>query len=300
MEWFRLAQQFSPHLNPAFRGEAILHLFRGDSDRTVEVLSSSDDYSIWTCVDSGTAWNQRGESGKAIRQWQHCPQLAHLFLLLGQKNDSAGRAKAAEVNFRQAIAIDTGLKEAYYALGGLYRTAGRWAEAMEVYRMVWQRNQRDQPASVDMWALLAIGHLFREKGGGCIEALYWYELARATYPRNEFPYIYQGVCYPDALRKIESFRAAITINPKDFRGYYWLGVTYRQQNALQEARRYLEQATYLEPQDIGSLLTLADTYRDLKQYDRALSCYREVLELDPYQPRALEGVHQSNRAMGSQ
>jgi len=275
----------------------VIHILRGSPEHAVKVLSSVQKDSLWRCVDLGIAWGQQHESKQAVGQWQNCPQIAYFFLQIGYKDNSAGNISSAEIAFRQAIAIDAGLLEANYALGDLYRAAERWNDAMNVYRTISQLNQKGESQKIDMWTLLTIGHLFREKGSGCDEALYWYELARFEYPHNEFPYIYQGACYTDTLRKIESFRTAIAINPGNFRGYYWLGLAYRQQGALQDAVNYLEQAIRLAPDDINSLLTLAATCQDLRQYDRALGLYERILQVNPEHPRALQEIQRLRAIM---
>ncbi len=93
----------------------------------------------------------------------------------------------------------------------------------------------------------------------------------------------------DAVREV--LAAASRVTPPDaYRCNVFLGIAYAQLRDFESALRHLEAGHALDPKDTDVLFNLAMAHQELGHFERALSYGRNVLDLEPENPAALNFV----------
>jgi cytochrome c-type biogenesis protein CcmH/NrfG len=80
------------------------------------------------------------------------------------------------------------------------------------------------------------------------------------------------------------------VNPRDARALYMMGLVERAGGSLEEARRNLELAARLMPQDLPTALQLGEIYLMADDPARAADAFRMVLSRDPANVKAQVGL----------
>eukprot|EP00457_Paulinella_chromatophora_P001928 gb/GEZN01001931.1/.p1 GENE.gb/GEZN01001931.1/~~gb/GEZN01001931.1/.p1 ORF type:complete len:758 (-),score=109.09 gb/GEZN01001931.1/:364-2637(-) len=81
-----------------------------------------------------------------------------------------------------------------------------------------------------------------------------------------------------------AFKSATEADPGFFPAYVKSAQAYREMGDLPNAIIYLEKASTIRPEEGSTFLYLADSYNDLKHFDKAAVHYREALRLTPPGP----------------
>ncbi len=85
----------------------------------------------------------------------------------------------------------------------------------------------------------------------------------------------------DTLVAYHTSRARLMVNPREVRSLYTLGLIARAHGRLDEARRHLELGYRLKPDDLPTVLTLADVYLRSNDAQRAAQAYQRALAIEP-------------------
>ena len=72
--------------------------------------------------------------------------------------------------------------------------------------------------------------------------------------------------------------------------YYYLGNCYYNLNSYRKADIALSTAKYYNPNNIKTVLLLANTKEKLKEYDKANNLFNTALKIQPYNTIALDGI----------
>ena len=92
-------------------------------------------------------------------------------------------------------------------------------------------------------------------------------------------HLYQGYRdYDGALAELEIARQSL---PNHARIFQLMGYIQRRQGLWEESLRNLERAAELDPRDIGTLATVADSYAAFRRYDEAKSWDARALAVEP-------------------
>ncbi|MCB0804192.1 MAG: tetratricopeptide repeat protein [Bacteroidales bacterium] len=84
----------------------------------------------------------------------------------------------------------------------------------------------------------------------------------------------------DTLKGIRNFQRAIDMNQDYFEAYMQLGVLYAgKKNSL--AIDYFKNALNIQPDNIDALYNLAMFYQDYGEFEKAISNYKSIIEIDP-------------------
>jgi tetratricopeptide (TPR) repeat protein len=94
----------------------------------------------------------------------------------------------------------------------------------------------------------------------------------------------------DTVVAAHTARARLMVNPRDARALYMMGLVERAGGRLGEARRNLELAARLMPQDGAVALQLGEIYLQANEPARAADAFRMVLSRDPDNVRAQVGL----------
>jgi Tfp pilus assembly protein PilF len=93
-------------------------------------------------------------------------------------------------------------------------------------------------------------------------------------------------------KALESFRTACNDDPAYDQPHYYMGVIYRTQNRLGDARAEFETAVRLNPKNSKAFGNLAFTFLGLGNLDRAERNVRQAILLDPTDQLARDTLEQ--------
>jgi tetratricopeptide (TPR) repeat protein len=262
----------------------------------------------WRAGGAATYFLQRGQAQgdpeAALQHYQRAvtidPDSAEAQLRLGQALSRLGRKEEALAAFSAAAAADPGQSERPHLLQAEIHVAREeWTAALVAYRDAADRSPRDpEPHYRRGWLLseklqeheeavvafrralqidpdhepsrLALGRLEMERGA-CDAAATWLEpLLRV--PR-------------EAGGSQENVERASRL-------HVLLGSCLVEQGHRSAAISHLEQARALDPQAPSTLLDLGQTYARAGRYEDAIDTYLHVLELDPSNEQARQGLEE--------
>ncbi len=169
-------------------------------------------------------------------------------------------------------------------LGGCYERLENQSAAIECYQEILKENPNYIPALRRMmyiYSYLSNKEDDREK---CKKGIY-YASRLIDVTESAEGYIERGNLYIDLYElelAVEDCKKAIELDPEAYYAYNNLGCALLKLRRVKEAVIPLEQAIAMESdRDHLPYLNLAECYVLLKEYDKALNAYREVLRMRP-------------------
>ncbi len=199
----------------------------------------------------GAFYMQKGNVGKAIELYQNAleqaPGFTLLYCVMGEIYRSLGRYSDAICEYKMAIWLDTLNVSAYRALCATYEEQGDYENAIDVYKK-----------------LIKIQPYVAE---------YYSNLGSLLYVKD------------DMKEAVACYQNAVTLNPNA----QWtsivaqtLGYVYQTSEKNIDAAIASYQTAYLLcPNDIDIYINLGSAFYDKSEYENALMVYRKALELDP-------------------
>jgi tetratricopeptide (TPR) repeat protein len=168
---------------------------------------------------------------------------------LGNKRQQAGDLKVAIEYYRQAIALNSELGEAYYCLGLALQKQNldHWEEVVACYQKAWELQPDSLEAEVGLAnALYAQGKLATNRKGRY--AIANYELGKEFQEAGSLK------------RAIEYYRQAIILNPTLIEAYCFLGFALRKRGRehWEEAVACYQKAQALQPDSLEAAAGLAN------------------------------------------
>jgi Flp pilus assembly protein TadD len=189
----------------------------------------------------------------------------------GLKALEEGKNEAAVQAFGRALAADPQDYFAHFNLALAYGALLRDAEAAAEYRKTLELKAGLFEAELNLGMLL-----MRDKEPA--DALPLLEAAAAQKPAEFQPRFFLAEAQletGEAEKAAESFRLAVTANPKTAEAYLGLAHALARQDKLAEAAPYFRQAAQLDPSFRDNLLDLARRYENDGQTAEAMAIYRE-------------------------
>ena len=89
----------------------------------------------------------------------------------------------------------------------------------------------------------------------------------------------------DFLR-IDEYKAALKVDPKDHIAHYGLGRAYRQMGLYEDAIEEFEEVLKLEPLFPAAYFETGESHKALKRFKQAAEAYLEAIRMDPNYPEA--------------
>jgi tetratricopeptide (TPR) repeat protein len=199
--------------------------------------------------------------------------MANVGLLLGKKglHDEAVRWLI------DAIAINPRKAGAYYNLGAIYVTLGRYSEAVPNLRQaVSDQKQGDEATSLLVRSLLSLG---QKK-----EALALAEKQKSARPTSltvRLAYAQSLAATGKTDAALSEYQAVLAQNPSFPSARTQLGILYFATRRLDDARHHLELAVDQNPADHIALSTLAEVLLKSGALDEAVPRFEAALRLAP-------------------
>jgi len=127
------------------------------------------------------------------------------------------------------------------------------------------------------------------------EARSEYERAIAIDPKMTEAYLNLGILLldKDPAAAVAPLTKAAVLLPAQSRPHFLLGVALERHGDLQAAAAAFENAVLLDPQDLDTLVHLGETYLALNRAANAETEFRNVIDRQPQEPRALLGLARS-------
>jgi tetratricopeptide (TPR) repeat protein/glycosyltransferase involved in cell wall biosynthesis len=189
----------------------------------------------------------------------------------------SGNTRAAITGYREAIARDPGLAEAYNNLASLLAPAGDDAAAEQLLL----RAVELQPDYGE--AHNNLGILWSARGDFA-RALPSFERA-VSLDATRAPWLSNlGNAYVEHFRfreALESYDRAIALAPDDAEAWSNRGLALRGLRRPEDAIASFQRALAIVPSHVHALSNLAILYKEQKQLDAAVTTMRRALELDP-------------------
>ena len=214
--------------------------------------------------------------GKVLSYLKFLPILAKGFYMVHTKS-----VESAIDIYIKAIEKAPGFVPLYCLLGDIYRSLGRFDDAITEYKMaIW----------LDSLNIQACRHLCQayEELGDYDSAVDIYEKLIQIMPN--MPDVHSNLANilyvkGDIEGAISHFQTAVTLNPRK----QWtsiinqtLGYVYQEgKNDINAAITSYQSAYLLTPEDIDIYINLGSAFYDKEDYANALTVYRNALDLDP-------------------
>jgi tetratricopeptide (TPR) repeat protein len=236
----------------------------------------------------GNVYFTTGRYGEAVQQFQHSLELDHnndeTLRLLAEANQKLGNVAAAEVAYRNAIALRPNYWGVYSALGSFYYGQSRYTDAAEMFR----KAIRLAPGSYRDYSNLAAVETIQGEYQDAVDALKQSIALRPAYDSygNLAAAYFYLRHYQDS---IDAIKQAMQIDDKDWLNWGNLGDTLyqipaRREEALNAYRKAVELASarlQVNPRDAGALAYSADYYAMLDQEKQAKEQLARALAIAP-------------------
>ena len=174
---------------------------------------------------------------------------------------------------QEAIRIDPGNPLLYHSLGAKLEKAGRYDDAMKLYRAAITKGIEDGRLRSRLADLLV-------RAGKTAEAIPEYEKAAQLNPTDLASQANLGTAYLESGRLNDAertFQAIASMDPTNAAAQNGLGVLAIQRQDGNRARVYFEKAVELDPDLAEAHLNLGLLYKMAGDRDRARSCFEQFL-----------------------
>ena len=195
--------------------------------------------------------------------------------MLGMTNEQLGILDEAANCFRKAAALQPRRPEIHYNLGKILQAQGGDEQALQSYREAARLKPDFAAAFTNMGTVL-------QAQGKLGEALACHREALRLAPLPEAQYNLGNVLKEmGRYQEAETcYRAALRLKPDFAEAYNNLGAVLGELNRLDEAAESYEKSLRLHA-NATTYFNLGNTLLRQMQFHRAVTCYRQALQLDP-------------------
>src|SRR5580692_3646683 len=259
---YKIAQDIEPESEEVVLNLARVYVESGDIDRAVKLVEAvpESDRTARMEFTLGAAYDQLKRTKDAIAAYKRAGDLepgdVPTMNALGQALLNDGQFDAALKEYRDISAADPEDAGALVHISEIQRRQGKYDDALTTIRKARKKDPENLEAGYNEGLLLdVLGH---------------YDEASATYEKM--------------VDQTSHANGAYTSEEKNNRGIFLerLGSIYHEQNKVDQAI-----STYQKMIDMGGDLATrgyqgqVDTYRDAKQYDKAVETAKKAVEANP-------------------
>lgn len=234
------------------------------------------------CARRGIALFYTGNITESKSTLETCiqtyPEEAEALCFLGQIEATQHHPSPNAVSyFNKAIAADSSYTEGWYQLARYYMGVNVYPKARELLLTAVATNP------------------FHSKSHARLGMVYYYldypVLAKKSYNTalvlnpDDFNTRYnlaelQITVFHDTIDALKQYKKALELNPHHYNSAYKVGILCFLNHMYKEAIQYFEKALSIKPNTVGLLLQYAATWEKLKQYNKAISVYDNILQID--------------------
>ena len=241
---------------------------------------------------------QRGQAGQAAgyiaRAIAAQPADPKLRVAHAQLLKAGGDMAGARAAFQAAIDLDPCCVDAWLGLGVLLRAQGELNGALECCERVRELAPEDAGALVNLGNVLAEMQRIDDA-----EAAYRHAIRIAPQMSDAFSNLGKLVAThgrPEEGK--ECLRQALALNSSDVDAALHLGQLERATGRLEAAHAIVAAAVAAAPQNALGRFLLAETLKELNQYEESIAHYRECVRLDPQWVEPLVSLSLVLRSVG--
>ena len=207
--------------------------------------------------------------------------LGQILVEIGEHDD----LDEAEMLCKKAIQLTPGRPHPINNLGNVYRSMGRFEEALECY---------NKAMAIAPSMAMPINNMGQALHGRARydEAIEFYLNALALEPNSARFHANLASLYKDEDQfdeALERFQHALVIDPEHIESLCGMGRVYIQLMKTAEAEECFRKALEIDPESMAPRMGLAGLYSELGEFDRAEQEYALVLQT---QPKAIEIYYQ--------
>lgn len=229
------------------------------------------DLKLLVLVNEGDGFYDKEDYKKAVDRYEDAlkiEELPKIYVNLGNSYIKLEKYSDAVSQFKKAIEKDKDLIPAYFSMGIAYKKMGKTKQAEDIYLKAQNRLKGDPEINYK------IGLAFEESKDFDTAAEYYKKALNSSMDKTEV-------------------KKAIS------RAYYRAGIKNYNNDKMEDARKYLRQSVQAFPQNedadnlllkvdamletgkINTLIEKADKYFNNRQFEKALSLYEKIIEIDP-------------------
>ncbi len=186
-----------------------------------------------------------------------------------------GKKERAAEELREAERLGEKDTEILESVGDAYITMKNYDRGLETFQKLADINSRN------VKVLFRLGEIYYEQGD-LDRAYESFRKITAIEPATEnarIAWLNMGSILDDTQRydeAVDAYQKALTLNPKDHRAYYLMGISYKKAERPEEAIRAWKKASELKPSDPAPRIAVADYYYQRGFYDLAETEYQEI------------------------
>ena len=298
-------------------------------NRILEVSESSDPEILLRLGDLYFEIGQYENAEKVFYEFNKInPFDGHGYYGLGLVREALKDTAMAMANYKKSLSLSPGLEQVSNRLGVLFIEQKKMEQGIEFFK----EQIKQDSSTIQNW--FVISDLYQEKGD-TLKAIDVYEKMKGIFPdemqvraelgklyldnndnqtafhefneiqkkspENPAGWLWQGInlIQMDSLdAAVENLQKALELSPNNPLGNYYLGVLYIQKERPGEAIPHLKNALMFNSNWIPALMSLANSYENIKQYSIADSLYQKILEIEPDNATALNNYGYSLSVRG--
>ncbi|MEM6300693.1 MAG: tetratricopeptide repeat protein [Pseudomonadota bacterium] len=215
------------------------------------------------------------------------PQNSDLLFSLAVLNNELGDTVSAKAYLRKVLALNRRQDEAYYLLGQIAASEGKFEDAVRLYQQVGDGKDL-------MRATVSIAQILLAAGRDGDLANYMNRLRDSYPPRREQLYSLEANLYSEARKDdagLNVLNRAITEFPESESLLYARSVVYERRNNIDGAESDLRVIIGKNPDNATALNALGYTLANrTDRYEEARSLIEKALELSPNEPAILDSM----------
>lgn len=270
--WYPLARIYEglKEYQKAVEAYRTVASLEGETPRGLEAREKMRSVAIRLHFDSGRRLLEKGVYEEALKEIQAVleisPEDPVALFNLGVLYDRLNRQEEAEPPLRKAIELAPDYVQAHLQLGLVLEKMRKFEEARGMYQKVLEIQKEGREARIAGSRI----EIMKEQ-----EALFGH-IQRAIDLVEEKE-------YEGARKEIE---AVVALNPRNYIGYFYLGIIMDRMGILDEARVAFKKAIEINPRYARAYLALGDILFKEGDFEEARKAYQQVIDMGKETPEA--------------
>ncbi|TBW30049.1 tetratricopeptide repeat protein [Gramella sp. KN1008] len=289
-EAIRLLEDIHPKTDKVYLKLAKNQRAEGLTDEALESYTkvlAKNPHRILTAIDYGELLIEAGRLNKADSLFNDLivkyPDNANFRYRMGLIKEKQ-HDKMAEYFYYRAIALDSTHQAAIYKIVKTQLKRKQFSNAIELSNL----GLETKPNNVSLLSVLGQAYSASSQYKKAIPV---YEKLLGLGQESAFIYDKLGFAYyrmDDLAKAAENFKKSLEIEDRNSATHYNLGKIYNQTGDLEKAEQHLLMSILIKKQPVDAeFLSLGLTYKDQKDYKKAMEYFEKALEENPENERAL-------------